>query len=91
MSVNGLAGVSRSISTYRRLALSHNRLSEYSLDPSFSMLNRLRYLNLKGNKLKALPQCVRANSGVHSGCVNSIFSCTAHGDAIAGDSGRLEE
>jgi hypothetical protein len=43
--------------TYR-LALSHNRLSEYSLDPSFSMLNRLRYLNLKGNKLKMLPQCV---------------------------------
>ncbi|KAJ9123227.1 hypothetical protein QFC22_001422 [Naganishia vaughanmartiniae] len=41
-----------------RLALSHNRLTESSLDPSFSMLNRLRYLNLKGNKLKSLPQCV---------------------------------
>lgn len=41
-----------------RLALSHNRLSEYSLDPSFSMLNRLRYLNLKGNRLKMLPHCV---------------------------------
>ncbi|KAJ9107530.1 hypothetical protein QFC21_000987 [Naganishia friedmannii] len=41
-----------------RLALSHNRLTESSLDPSFSMLNRLRYLNLKGNKLKLLPQCL---------------------------------
>ncbi|KAJ9100012.1 hypothetical protein QFC19_005830 [Naganishia cerealis] len=41
-----------------RLALSHNRLSESSLDPSFSMLNRLRYLNLKGNKLKSLPPCL---------------------------------
>lgn len=44
----------------RRLALSHNRLSEHSLDPSFSTLNRLRYLNLKGNKLKVLPHCVCA-------------------------------
>ncbi|GMK54990.1 hypothetical protein CspeluHIS016_0200460 [Cutaneotrichosporon spelunceum] len=38
-----------------RLALSYNALRDGSLVASFSKLNRLRYLNLKGNELTAVP------------------------------------
>ncbi|BEI79575.1 hypothetical protein CcaverHIS002_0101040 [Cutaneotrichosporon cavernicola] len=38
-----------------RLALSYNALRDGSLVASFSKLNRLRYLNLKGNDLTAVP------------------------------------
>ncbi|CAK9784043.1 hypothetical protein CC85DRAFT_281931 [Cutaneotrichosporon oleaginosum] len=38
-----------------RLALSYNALRDNSLVASFSKLNRLRYLNLKGNELTAVP------------------------------------
>jgi hypothetical protein len=41
-----------------RLALSYNRLTERSFDPSFNTLVRLRYLNLKGNRLVTIPQVV---------------------------------
>lgn len=38
-----------------RLALSYNALRDHSLVASFSKLHRLRYLNLKGNELTAIP------------------------------------
>lgn len=38
-----------------RLALSYNALRDNSLAASFSKLSRLRYLNLKGNELTAVP------------------------------------
>lgn len=38
-----------------RLALSYNRLDPFSIDPSFCLLSRLRYLNLKGNHLSQFP------------------------------------
>jgi hypothetical protein len=41
-----------------RLALSYNRLTANSFDSSFNTLTRLRYLNLKGNRLAAIPQVV---------------------------------
>ena len=41
-----------------RLALSYNRLTVNSFSSTFNTLTRLRYLNLKGNRLTAIPQVV---------------------------------
>lgn len=43
-----------------RLALSYNHLRDNSIAPSFASLQRLRYLNLKGNQLSAVPPAVSA-------------------------------
>ncbi len=53
LSVSALTSVS-----LIRLALSYNHLQHYSFDRSLNMLTRLRYLNLKGNKLTQLPAVV---------------------------------
>ena len=41
-----------------RLALSYNSLTDGSIVDSFSRLSRLRYLNLKGNRLTQFPPAV---------------------------------
>ncbi len=40
-----------------RIALGHNKLS--TLPPAFSLLSRLRYLNLKSNSFDEFPDVVR--------------------------------
>lgn len=52
------SGVGRDKAGVWRLALSYNRLTHRSFDPSFKSLIRLRYLNLKGNRLGSIPQVV---------------------------------
>lgn len=44
-----------------RLALSYNQLHDGCIAPSFCTLNRLRYLNLKGNHLTVIPPAVSWN------------------------------
>lgn len=54
------SGVGRQQKGVWRLALSYNRLHELSFHDSFTLLGRLRYLNLKGNDLRALPAALAA-------------------------------
>lgn len=62
---------SRLCSDADRLALSYNRLDDFSIDPTFSLLSRLRYLNLKGNNFAQFPSAV---SSLHRLTIRPVYS-----------------